>query len=1025
MHIDRVVGIHAEELVGSGYLIGSRLVLTSAHVASVVDAPIEVITADNEATYAGSVRWRGSAGGRDDVALVEIDDADWPEYPVPTRWGRVATGRPGTACETAGFPVWARTFEGRGELWHSEGRLNPGSGHVGDRYYLTLTGVPPASPADGSSPWAGLSGAALFCGDLLTGVIAWDPPGAQHGHLAAVPVYAFCRDPGFLDMLAAHHVGTAILEPVELQEAAEIEVLPAGSAASLLRARAEVVRFRGRDELMESLRGWCVRPGRPVHLVHGPGGQGKTRVAQELCSRLTSLRWATLWLRNDAAADSFAAVAHSAVPMIVVVDYAESRKDQVVALLRAASRHNGREPLRILLIARAMGPWWEDLSDDAESMLDGTRTTFLSELEKDPAGRSAAYGAAVKDYATVLAKAMPGTDWLTISTRLSSRGNASLRDDTALTIHMTALADLLDAATTSELESPVSGAAPVEDRLLHHERRYWRRTARGVRELDTIGDQAMEDALVAAMAFGAADRRQADALLERLDRMEGHPYDRRAALRDWISHLYPGTDDRIWGSMQPDRLVERFVGRRMANDAALIAGLIPVAGNTQRARLLTVYSRAVAHPAADATLGETLTEMCIRHRDDLTQAMIDVAPFTEAAAPLIAALFRILDSTGVEGQVDVLQRIPVGSTVLAEVGVHAAQRVVDDYTGRLADDVDTLIGLVSAYDTLSVWSGRLGRYEAAVRTASDAVDGRRAMADGLIDDQQSKLADSLSNLAVWLGALGRRTDALAAIREAHDIYLGLQAEVDIDPDGRPQLARSYSNLSVRLADVGAASEALEAGRASVRIWRELAAQDDRHRSELAAALTNLAVHLAALSRHGQSLVAVDEAVQIYRQLAATNPDSYLHDLARTLNNLANGLAVLGYVARALASSTEAVGIYRRLTASGEGAFQPELASCLNNRAVLLDSAGDRAGASETAAEAVGILRRLRAGLPDAFLPDLAASLVNQARLEPGSADSSTMLDEAVRHYEALIGQWPGRYGPALAEARSLLAQTPG
>lgn len=105
-----------------------------------------------------------------------------------------------------GFTQWAQRPGRAAETWQPSGTLNPGNRYVGDRYVLSLDTFPPARPEDGVSPWAGLSGAALFCGDLLTGVVATDPAGAQHAHLEAVPMYILHPDPGFRQVLADHGV---------------------------------------------------------------------------------------------------------------------------------------------------------------------------------------------------------------------------------------------------------------------------------------------------------------------------------------------------------------------------------------------------------------------------------------------------------------------------------------------------------------------------------------------------------------------------------------------------------------------------------------------------------------------------------------------------------------------------------------------------------------------------------------------------------------------------------------------------
>lgn len=57
------------------------------------------------------------------------------------------------------------------------------------------------------------------------------------------------------------------------------------SLSALLRADAELVDFFGRDRERRDLHAWCDGPaGRAAWLVTGPGGQGKTRLARQLCS---------------------------------------------------------------------------------------------------------------------------------------------------------------------------------------------------------------------------------------------------------------------------------------------------------------------------------------------------------------------------------------------------------------------------------------------------------------------------------------------------------------------------------------------------------------------------------------------------------------------------------------------------------------------------------------------------------------------------------------------------------------------
>ena len=203
---------------GSGYVVAPRLVLTAAHAVPAVGERVAVFGAAEPTACTGAVGWRGSPGGRDDAALVEVDDPGWrPRESGAVRWGRVVTSRPGIPCETWGFPALVQRAGRAAETAQPAGTLNPGNRYVGDRYVMSIAGYPPALARDGTSPWAGLSGAALFCGDLLAGVVTTDPVGGQHAHLEATPAYLLQRDPGFRAVLAGHGIGELILEPVELQ----------------------------------------------------------------------------------------------------------------------------------------------------------------------------------------------------------------------------------------------------------------------------------------------------------------------------------------------------------------------------------------------------------------------------------------------------------------------------------------------------------------------------------------------------------------------------------------------------------------------------------------------------------------------------------------------------------------------------------------------------------------------------------------------------------------------------------------
>ncbi|MGW6839459.1 tetratricopeptide repeat protein [Streptomyces sp. NPDC054958] len=1031
---------------GSGYVIAPRLVLTSAHVVPVMGGVVSLFHPGRAPSWRGTVVWRGTPGQRDDAALVRIDDPGWvPPTGAPVRWGRLVTHLPGTPCEAWGVPELVQRPGRATDTLHPSGTLNPGDRHVGNRYVMNLGQHPPADMADGSSPWGGMSGAALFCGGLLTGVIAVDPTGRAHAALEAVPAYVLMHDAAFRAVLAEHvrDLGM-LLEPVEWQHLVEAaEPAPSGlvgSPAALLRARRQVVPFRGRTEVMEGLRNWCEEAGFGARLLYGPGGQGKTRLAQHLTDTQASEGWSTLWLSGDADSDALGVLAAAAVPLLIVVDYAETRTTQLAALLQAAARHAGGGMLKLLMLARTAGDWWQALqaaSPIAEELLEGAQVTALPVLEPEAgASRVEAYEQAVHSYAAHLrlVNGWQHHDWLALAVHLAPSeqehaGTGSRLDrpglQTALTLHMTALADLLDTAE----DTRVTGPHGVEDRLLAHERRYWT-TAATTRALHpALTLETLTDALAAAFLLGAETRSQGEELLRRVPSLADQTNDRLSAIRAWIAALYPTTGSRPWGTLQPDRLTERFIGRHLEAHPELTDHLIPLATDEQAAQLLTFSTRAAAHPVLDHRLAAYVTSLCVRHAAVLTAPAIDVATQTEAPQPLLDALHQITDAPGT--LLPDLERLtgwlPDISHNLAPWAAHLTRLLVDQHRTRAHDNPDHRPYLATSLNDLSIRLGDLGRWEEALVAITEAVYVFRELVGLRPDVYRPDLAMSLNNLATGLGSLGRWEEALAAITEALDVYRELAG---LRPDAyRPDLATGLSNFSIRLGELGRWEEALAAVTEAVDIRRELARlRPDAHRPELAASLSNFSIRLGGLGRWEEALAAVTEAVDIRRELARLRPDAHRRDLALSLNNLAADLGMLGRQEEALAAVTEAVDIRRELARLRPDVYGRDLAAGLNNLANGLGDLGRWEEALAAVTEAVDIRRELARLRPDVYRPDLAMGLNNLAASlgDLGRWEEAlTAITEALDVYRELARLRPDVYRPDLAMGLNNLAASLG
>ncbi|MFF5637084.1 tetratricopeptide repeat protein [Streptomyces sp. NPDC012825] len=1063
MRRDRLVAVGGPGGPGSGYVIGPRLVLTSAHVTGRRGTPVQVFRPGGDAVSGGTVVWCGTPGGRDDAALVEVDDAGWrPPAGAGVHWGRLVTEQPGQPCTTWGVPDVVQRPGAAVEAAQLAGTVNPGSGFVANRHLMDLGSFPPVWPADGSSPWGGLSGAAVFCGRLLAGVVAADAGRSGHAALSVVPAYVLHHDADFRAVLAEHCAGATMLEAVEFQDVAEADPVASagglGSAAALLQAGRQVVAFHGREELLDRLARWCRQEGFGSWLLHGPAGQGKTRLAHQLANTMAPDGWAVLRPRATATPAELRAVGRAAKPLLVVLDYAETRAAQLAALLEAAAEHGGATPFKVLLLARTAGDWWtsaQAVSRHAEELLDGTPVVALPVLESDTAVRPKAYRRAAEAFAAALpgVRGRQGPDWPALAAALPLPDVDRAGMDNALTLHMTALADLLDAADPGSAEDAARPAAGVEDRLLLHERRYWEQSATASGLGPALSTATLDAALAAALLVGAADRDQAAGVLRRVGGLTDQPRDRRDAVLAWIAALYPPSDEGPWGSLQPDRLTERLIGRRLEAHPGLAHDLVPGITEEQAGRLLTLYSRAAAHAVFAGRLDDRLTALCVRHRTVLAPAAMAAATQVERPGPLVVALQQIVADprTPLEtlGQLDDRlprsQRLAVWACDLARclVSRHRDLSRTPDLVWSLhslssrlaaldrreealvpageavavARSLADAIPLVASLNTYADRLRDLGRREEAMTMITEAVALSRGLGDGHIPD----LVESLNGLAALLGDLGRREAALAASGEA--VRLRRDAATGSNADVR-QLARSLNTHSGRLWDLGRKEEAMEVLIEAARLHDHMAGAGSAYSSAHVATLSEMAVKGAEMGWLKGALSVAEHVVQLSRVMARTRPDAYLPQLAQGLGRLAWALEDSGRQEEALAAAEEALAIHRDLVAVHPDAHLMALNASLSTVAALHATMGRPDRALAATEECVRILRGLTRAYPDAHTPHLPVQLhtLGTRLAAVGRTEQAlAAVEEALSIRRTLASRDPDAHLPGLAS--SLIAVT--
>ncbi|MFJ5974468.1 trypsin-like peptidase domain-containing protein [Streptomyces sp. NPDC093060] len=976
---------------GTGYLLDDGLVLTAGHVVSRGDwrqAEVTVRLPGSKDYLPCDVEWYGyeahePADTRMDAAVLRIS-SPLPVPPdggsPPLRWGRLVTGLPEVPVDLVGYPsgMGVRRDDDMGRLVLRDtvrvrGTVNTGTAVKARRYHIVLGQPIPYSPAAAVSRWEGASGAALLSHDLLCGVVvtAKDEPG--HGRARAIPAEELLADPGFRALFP-----NAVTEPAELQPLLEREsARPVNTPVSLLRPDATAVPFTGRRDVLARLSAWCEQPGRfSVRLVTGPGGQGKTRLAAELVRRLRLRNWSAGFLATGASPALLPLVTETRTPLLLVVDYAETRVEQLQTLLDLVDRHEHTDttPLRLLLLARdeESGDWWENLCSEALPLRDPPPGTVLplpdlyGEDEEPPDDNT------FRTIGEHLAEALTGLPTVTappdpaVLRTLRVPDLDDPRHHRALDLQMAALVALLQAL------DPEEGPAdePYEGVLLRHEQKIWRHTAhdRGLGAL-TLG--ARRELVASATLCGSpADRDQATDVLARLSTLmtdtpdvtgnDATP-DVVGAAADWLATLYPDPHT-FWGPLRPDRIGEYLVGLAVGRRPALLDELLATAPTAQATDALRVAARAAPRHSG---LGPPLHAVVVRHPRRLAGPAVTAATSSGSEpGPLHTALAEVVrdhpdDQTLLRSM---FTRLPAHSRNLSVWGAELAGALVTLAGGALGEQPDETgwARLAAAFNDHAHWLTAVGMHDEALERGAMAVRLYEGVAGREPGRYAHDLATAHEGYAHQLHLQSRREDALASAERA----VALRRELADGPVARAALAVALTGYAHHLSSLGQVVEAAGASGESVFLYSGLPAQTlSAHEDEYAAALLAHAVCLADLAEYDDAIDAVDRAIVHYRRLSRRYPDAHLRPLAAALATRADLLVDTGSYERGLDDAGAALKAYESLAMGPVDLYAGERAAALHCVARCLGPLGRWEEAERRSREAVELYDELRRAAP--------------------------------------------------------------